>query len=609
MDQQAWFVTLMLGIVIGVIANFLAEPIASIIRRIFATRNEEIFNLYCRILLKNYDRSDLFTQTTNQLPVTIRLKEIFIPLTIVSLDRKDIFTSTADEMLASERSHMVLFGKPGSGKTTLLRYTIASIASQKEKRTTLPIYIQTKHFSPHFRNKAFVEIINDYIANSTSFSLPSNLIRSRLMTGDCIILIDGLDEVHESHDTRLLFDFIHNGISDYPKARFVLTSRYSAEVERVFGSIFKTYNIQDFDNSDIRRYVGVMTNTLSSSTSSSVSLVHKQQVLHTSQRFMRILSTDRRLAELAKTPLFLSLLFTQITTNSAVPAKISQLYQRYISSNLEGSTPIATIPFIFKYLESLAFLMHTNHKSVIDKKEANRISLENKSAVHEFNDLVNLLLQSNILSSPFSSQLVFSHMSFQEFFAARYLITNDINDIAIDNLISDDWWHPVLLIYCGLSGNANRFLETVLASSSLDQTRKSILLGLCLSEATSASSTVREQVYVILAQAILNTHLSSDTHQNIYDDLFNVIQRTNRASISCQILIIARQQSPQVRARALHTIMSLGLFDNAVREQLYIYQLDKAVVVIEGSGTTTIGKIATEILDRLSPTVARLTGI
>ncbi len=174
---------------------------------------------------------------------------------------------------AVERNdRVVILGDPGSGKSTLLRYLALKHAqalceSRTEiedglGQTRLPILIRVADYAENgvWREQP----LTDFLTNACAVhECPrgglADLFETELAHGNCLVLLDGLDEIVSADDrrgvVRQIEDFVRRH-SDRPN-RFVVTSRIAGYRNAPLGGPFAHYIVQEMDDSQIERFLEV----------------------------------------------------------------------------------------------------------------------------------------------------------------------------------------------------------------------------------------------------------------------------------------------------------------------------------------------------------------
>lgn len=167
-----------------------------------------------------------------------------------NLDEDDLLTAaahgadmvTVNDVL-SRYPVFLLIGKPGSGKTTLLRYLALCFAQGREADDLdwmggplLPILLPLRNFA-HFLEthpgeynspgaRALREFMDGYFRDHER-AFPVGFFTRRLEQGNCLVMLDGLDEVGDRDLRSRVADFVNLFIQTYQEKgnRFALASR------------------------------------------------------------------------------------------------------------------------------------------------------------------------------------------------------------------------------------------------------------------------------------------------------------------------------------------------------------------------------------------------
>ena len=165
-------------------------------------------------------------------------------------------------------------------------------------------------------------------------------------------------------------------------------------------------------------------------------------------------------------------------------------------------------------LRRIAFALHTGE---IGKKggsrEAQRSDVEKllSSLLPTFNMspkdaerlLTRLIERSGIIVERQRDELAFSHLTFQEYFAASYLAKNKQTDFLLqEGRLLTDWWREVAVMYAGLLEDSSEFLRMLYKYDHSDLfSTKLLLAGICLGEAQVVKQvSIRESICADLAQ-------------------------------------------------------------------------------------------------------------
>jgi hypothetical protein len=186
-------------------------------------------------------------------------RDEFIPSLAPEMARGPAAPRTVDlaEAVCDHR-YSVILGDPGAGKTTLLRYLARHFAlAQRDQKAQvtggqdedlgavhLPILLRVADYAERLAKQpklSLVQYLRQFYHQGRlglgGEEIAALLLR-RMGQGDCLLLLDGLDEVFDRANRAQVVQQIQKLVQDYPANRFVVTSRVAGYGERrwVWGS-------------------------------------------------------------------------------------------------------------------------------------------------------------------------------------------------------------------------------------------------------------------------------------------------------------------------------------------------------------------------------------
>ncbi len=213
---------------------------------------------------------------SNRYNAALPLADIYVERTLAPLSAGAAPTTLA-ALMDERRVRVLIEGELGSGKSVLLRRLalacagcatgndeLASLFTQKPDVVLLPLLIDARELAE----------IMDYPAggaSNRSFSgfwdmlevllrrdglnslLPT--IEQALRLGNCLVLVDGLDDVAEREQGRLLLTALGRFIARYPDSRYVVTCRHAALLSLGALGGFTHYTLPPFDDEQIDLFV------------------------------------------------------------------------------------------------------------------------------------------------------------------------------------------------------------------------------------------------------------------------------------------------------------------------------------------------------------------
>ncbi|MEW6202779.1 MAG: NACHT domain-containing protein, partial [bacterium] len=163
---------------------------------------------------------------------------------------KEIFEKT---------KHLIILGDPGSGKTTLLKwlcllYSRGERAVWEEKLGTeklFPILVPIAGIY-HKEPMNAVDAIAKYFEGFHLEKLDS-VVRNELKSGNCIVLLDGLDEIPDPKDRFTCARYIEGFVRAFPNNRFIITSRIIG-YEEIHMPETEVYTLCELEDEDIKTF-------------------------------------------------------------------------------------------------------------------------------------------------------------------------------------------------------------------------------------------------------------------------------------------------------------------------------------------------------------------
>lgn len=369
------------------------------------------------------------------------------------------------EMVERE-PRLFILGKPGAGKTTFLKYVALQEARRKPTQK-VPIFVSLKELADSGRD--LLSFIIEQV-EAGEFTSAENFVKRVLKAGRALVLLDGLDEAQQAdfNLANLLLD-INRLTSRYPESQYLVTCRLAAteyQFER-----FTYVEMADFTQPQIKSYVGKWFG----------------EEPARGKRFLEELAKPdhRGLQELAQVPLLLTLLCLAFDETLSFPQRRVEVYNEAVEALLrkwDGSRGIRRPEMLYKelafdrkrqMLSRLAFdTFESGHYFIPQAELEAKImewlrqlpSLQSNEAIDGRAILKAIEAQHGLFVERAQEIYSFAHLSFQEYFTAKYLVETEGLFPFLMTKITEPRWREVFLLVASLLPNADRFFDSFLAA-------------------------------------------------------------------------------------------------------------------------------------------------
>lgn len=412
------------------------------------------------------------------------------------------------QRLTATKPVAVIQGYPGVGKSTFLARLTLHMARCGLHQSDPTMF---KHLDPTL--VPFLVNLGDYAiewAKTSSLSLLAYLklvlnrlhiphldtfLEECLSRGQCLILLDGLDEVGDLQMRKQVQEAISLFILEHrdpPGNRFLIASRVAGYDQNAFPD-YPHYTVAELTSGQIESFLPrwCLANvrrdrSLASADGSELEEALVRDAEKMAKQLADAINTHQGVRELAENPLLLTLLLIMQQNSIELPSRRVELYSVITRTLLEnrklgkGLYPISEIEAIQR-LGPLAFQMQTRGNSFVRRNEVidvlkhaigfleggtgDDIAQEAESFLNHIRERGGLF----VLRA--GDYFGFFHRTFQEYFAARHIL-NQIKQNA-------DYWIPAFISMARHSDNLWRetFLLAVAFISSEDESVACLLIS------------------------------------------------------------------------------------------------------------------------------------
>lgn len=446
----------------------------------------------------------------------LALEDVFIPLRIESTENRLTVTGSREiwEFLpkrhqnvpkAYSHRRIVILAGPGYGKTTLLRhltFVFASNGCPAFVQMLLPVLLRFREVHTLIEDSLspdLPDLVAQHLKHQAEFKTlepkPSpEWFRDRLSSGQCLVMLDGLDEVPKSQRPKVR-QWVDGQMKAYRQTQFILTSRPHGfeldpdDPETVPVEIDCKLRVLDFNPDQKQQFIEKWYRTIirrewesllqenlqkpegSRLSREQVQTQIEQETQKNTSELIRQIVNSPSLNDLAKNPLLMTMITTTHRIETELPQRRVELYDK-ICSLLLGTRPRSkktpltlTATGNRAVLQVLAWNLVQQEKTqftpeqgtewiqtTLDRCCKNR-SLTPDQFWEEMTEISGLLVEQEI------GKYEFAHQTFQEYFSALQLREmGQAGEAILLEKLTNDRWEEVICLY-GAMGDASNLIN------------------------------------------------------------------------------------------------------------------------------------------------------
>ncbi|MFG6094390.1 NACHT domain-containing protein [Leptothoe sp. ISB3NOV94-8A] len=388
-------------------------------------------------------------------------------LSVDQLTENASSTDSIPGLEATERyDKLMILGKPGAGKTTFLKHLAIQCFTDSFHSEYVPVFVSLKEFAEAPNQPELLSYLNELLLDYGLASVPKSktdsdetFIEQLLRQDKVLILLDGLDEVKKVDSVRVIQQ-IQSLTNRFDRNRFVITCRIAAQ-EFTFEH-FTEVEIADFDDEQIANFVNKW--------------FYAKDDEVKAESFIQNLKTNKRIEELASSPLLLTMLCIVFEDAGSFPSNQAELYKEGLNVLLKKwdmKRNIERDPIYQglhtglekELLSKIAYQNFTDDQLFFLEQEITEqiaAFLADTLDAPKYLDGANVLnaieFQQGILVERAANAYSFSHLTLQEYLAAQYISSQWLIDELVCEHLTDKRWREVFLLVSGLVGGRSHEL-------------------------------------------------------------------------------------------------------------------------------------------------------
>jgi len=348
-----------------------------------------------------------------------------------------------------KHNRMLVYGKPGSGKTTYLHWLALQCINDELLPGVVPVFIPFGAFLEDDYRTDLKTHVASYLA--TAQVDQADVIAERLLSaGRLLILFDGFDELPEN-TRRTIQMHLRELISQFRQCYFVISCRPPLRIHNLIG--FETLEIAEFRSPQIKAFAKRWFELIAG--------------YDQSDRFMERLRRHRAISELAKTPLLLPMLCSVFNREGEFPVNRISLYRKGFDILFEewnearfrqatSPNPYNQLPTKAKkaLLSVIATDFFQRGKTLFYRNELeNTVERFFRDVLHvdsysfDPSEILEAIeFQHGLIVRRAANYFSFSHLTFQEYLTAVYLVSRQEYPIVYQHLLDDRWKFVIEII-------------------------------------------------------------------------------------------------------------------------------------------------------------------
>jgi predicted NACHT family NTPase len=396
----------------------------------------------------------------NQWCRTDKLREEYRDKNFGTVKREPITALKAVE----RHEKLMILGKPGAGKTAFLKWLAVQCSEGKFHQNRVPFFITLKKFAETEGKPNLLVFIAKQLNDEYEIDKADVVAAKILRAGRAIFLLDGLDEVQAQDRDRVLNIIQDASVSEiFSHNQFVMTCRIAAE-EYAFDQFAKV-EVADFNDKQIAQFAKKW-------------FQHEDPIKEI--KFVRQLKANLQLQELATNPLLLTLLCLSFESTNIFPNNRSKLYKEGTrlllkkwdkNRNIRREEVCNQLPPNWKedLLSQVAYTAFERSEYFFEQefveyqiqeyiRNLPNTSIEPAALKIDSEEVLKSIeAQHGLLVKQAMEIYSFSHLTFQEYFTARWFKEKADGDFgALIRHVTDKKWREVFLLTVEMLQSADK---------------------------------------------------------------------------------------------------------------------------------------------------------
>ncbi|WP_187329508.1 NACHT domain-containing protein [Halomicronema hongdechloris] len=465
---------------------------------------------------RNYLKEHLkHLDTPFKIEPPLEMAAVYVPLKVKEwseapnhpTDATDIYQALSQQ---KGLKRLMVTGPPGSGKSVLLKHIAFTYGNDALDLPDNPIPVRLELNTltgPDLDEVRFVKRLVKVLEDS-NFPNAKNFVAQGLQKGKLLLLLDGLDEVSSQVRPQVV-RVINEVLRKYtcPAVVTCRTAVYNHEFDLVLNR--NRLEVDEFSDRQIRQFLQAW----------DARMPPEKSV----EQLMQELQNRPKIKILAQNPLLLTIIAGLYTeARFILPYSRTKFYQRATGFLLEQRDQEHNIPNQYPMRDKWSVLrkLALAIQDTLDPNNPDRRNIPYTTVLSLINQTLPVLspktddadsiLEEIVSRSGLLQKVVmddgdecyrFAHLTLQEFFAAKALISED--DALVTRFQQDPTaWREVVKLWCGMAKNSTQLIQQVYEQDALTAFE-------CLADAQTVEQDLADQIV---------THMMQDLYRATTDD-------------------------------------------------------------------------------------------
>lgn len=386
----------------------------------------------------------------------------------ITLERKVVpLINLVDVASKYQAEAIVLIGPAGSGKTTTLFHLANMIVRgdvklSKVVRNYVPFFLPLKSIRP--KKPGLAECFKEYTEREGLAKISEDFFDRNLKAGNCLVMLDGLDEIAEKKSRQQLVSWIEKARQDYPGNLFFITCREHVyrELHRRFDNNFLRVDVESLTQGDIQAFLEAWYEQIAEIFIEDDRLLPFENARIEANWLSHTIARRDEWIRLSANPLMLQIMAFVNLYSGTLPEHRADLYKQCITILAYGldrfKRPGSVTSFdeveVLCVLEQLAQWLHDEDGRTGASLEqldsclleaSSRTEILPRNAVEVFHTIVDR----GALFVGSEGEVGFKHLAFQEYLVASGFSNEPELFPQLANNLTNPWWKEVIVLLLG----------------------------------------------------------------------------------------------------------------------------------------------------------------